>query len=147
MAIQSSRISTYLHFHCAPGEVPDEAKGCYYPCRTFCGTGRHEHGTRQRCGLTSSPLTRRSVWLSSVHLPRVLSPGANHRSAQVLLLLSVPGHLVFLYTIHLLKSGHTTLTPIFMSVYLAAALLQVRTLGGNIYCCSLDRSVYRDSVV
>uniref|UniRef100_A0A3Q1FPY4 Solute carrier family 41 member n=1 Tax=Acanthochromis polyacanthus TaxID=80966 RepID=A0A3Q1FPY4_9TELE len=92
VAIQSSRISTHLHFHCAPGEVPDEAKGCYYPCRTFCGTG------------------------------------ANHRSAQVLLLLVIPGHLIFLYTIHLMKSGHTTLTPIFMSVYLAAAMLQVLLL-------------------
>lgn len=40
VAIQSSRISTHLHFHCAPGEVPDETKGCYYPCRTFCGTGQ-----------------------------------------------------------------------------------------------------------
>uniref|UniRef100_A0A665WJ34 Solute carrier family 41 member n=1 Tax=Echeneis naucrates TaxID=173247 RepID=A0A665WJ34_ECHNA len=92
VAIQSSRISTHLHFHCAPGEVPDEAKGCYYPCRTFCGTG------------------------------------ANHRSAQVLLLLVIPGHVIFLYTIHLMKSGHTTLTPIFMSVYLAAAMLQVLLL-------------------
>uniref|UniRef100_A0A4W4EB38 Solute carrier family 41 member n=1 Tax=Electrophorus electricus TaxID=8005 RepID=A0A4W4EB38_ELEEL len=89
VAIQSSRISTHLHFHSAPGEVPDEAKGCYYPCRTFCGSG------------------------------------ANHRSAQVLLLLVVPGHVMFLYTIHLMKSGHTTLTTIFMAVYLAAALLQV----------------------
>lgn len=92
VAIQSSRISTHLHFHCAPGEVPEEAKGCYYPCRTFFGTG------------------------------------ANHRSAQVLLLLVIPGHLIFLYTIHLMKSGHTTLTPIFMSVYLAAAMLQVLLL-------------------
>ncbi|XP_061922233.1 solute carrier family 41 member 2 [Entelurus aequoreus] len=92
VAIQSSRISTCLHFHCAPGEVPDEAKGCYYPCRTFYGTG------------------------------------ANHRSAQVLLLLVIPGHIIFLYTIHLMKSGHTTLTPIFMSVYLSAALLQVLLL-------------------
>uniref|UniRef100_A0A8C3AK06 Solute carrier family 41 member n=1 Tax=Cyclopterus lumpus TaxID=8103 RepID=A0A8C3AK06_CYCLU len=89
VAIQASRFSTHLHFHCAPGEVPDEAKGCYYPCRTFWGKG------------------------------------ANHRSAQVLLLLVIPGHLIFLYTIHLMKSGHTTLTPIFMSVYLAAAMLQV----------------------
>ncbi|XP_036433528.1 solute carrier family 41 member 2 [Colossoma macropomum] len=89
VAIQSSRISTHLHLHSSPGEVPDEAKGCYYPCRTFCGSG------------------------------------ANHRSAQVLLLLVIPGHVIFLYTIHLMKSGHTTLTPIFMAVYLAAALLQV----------------------
>uniref|UniRef100_A0A3Q2Y362 Solute carrier family 41 member n=1 Tax=Hippocampus comes TaxID=109280 RepID=A0A3Q2Y362_HIPCM len=90
VAIQSSRISTFLHFHFAPGEVPEEAKGCYYPCRTFFGP--------------------------------------NHRSAQVLLLLVIPGQLIFLYTIHLMKSGHTTLTPIFMSVYLAAALLQVLLL-------------------
>uniref|UniRef100_A0A8C1EFT1 Solute carrier family 41 member n=1 Tax=Cyprinus carpio carpio TaxID=630221 RepID=A0A8C1EFT1_CYPCA len=89
VAIQSSRISTYLHFHSTPGEVPDEAKGCYYPCRTFCGTG------------------------------------ANHRSAQVLLLLVVPGHLIFLYTIDLMERGHTSLTPVFMVVYLAAALFQV----------------------
>ncbi|KAM6895980.1 solute carrier family 41 member 2 isoform 1-T2 [Lycodopsis pacificus] len=92
VAIQASRFSTHLHFHCAPGEVPEEAKGCYYPCRTFWGRG------------------------------------ANHRSAQVLLLLVIPGHLIFLYTIHLMKSGHTTLTPIFMSVYLAAAMLQVLLL-------------------
>ncbi|XP_039618119.1 solute carrier family 41 member 2-like [Polypterus senegalus] len=92
VAIQSSRISTHLHFHCIPGEVPEEAKGCYYPCRTFCGSG------------------------------------ANHRSAQVLLLLVVPGHLIFLYTIHLMKSGHTTHTPIFKAVYLTAALLQVFAL-------------------
>uniref|UniRef100_A0A673NGJ8 Solute carrier family 41 member n=1 Tax=Sinocyclocheilus rhinocerous TaxID=307959 RepID=A0A673NGJ8_9TELE len=89
VAIQSSRISTYLHFHSTPGEVPDEAKGCYYPCRTFCGTG------------------------------------ANHRSAQVLLLLVIPGHLIFLYTIDLMERGHTSLTPVFMVVYLAAALFQV----------------------
>ncbi|KAJ8006996.1 hypothetical protein DPEC_G00112990 [Dallia pectoralis] len=101
VAIQSSRISTHLHLHCAPGEVPEEAKGCYHPCRTFCGTG------------------------------------ANHRSAQVLLLLVVPGHLIFLYTIHLMKSGHTTLTPIFMTVFLAAALLQVFLL-----LCIADWMVY-----
>uniref|UniRef100_A0A8K9XC66 Solute carrier family 41 member n=1 Tax=Oncorhynchus mykiss TaxID=8022 RepID=A0A8K9XC66_ONCMY len=63
--------------------------------------------------------------------------GANHRSAQVLLLLVLPGHLIFLYTIHLMKSGHTTLTPIFMTVYLAAALLQVFLL-----LCIADWMVY-----
>lgn len=52
VAIQSSRISTHLHFHCAPGEVPDETKGCYYPCRTFCGTGQScEH--RPKAGTSS----------------------------------------------------------------------------------------------
>uniref|UniRef100_A0A2D4IAV6 Solute carrier family 41 member n=2 Tax=Micrurus TaxID=8634 RepID=A0A2D4IAV6_MICLE len=89
VAIQASRISTYLHLHSVPGELPEEAKGCCYPCRTFCGTG------------------------------------VNNKSAQVLMLLVIPGHLIFLYTIHLMKSGHTSLTPIFVVVYLFTALLQV----------------------
>ncbi|KAB0386561.1 hypothetical protein FD755_001517 [Muntiacus reevesi] len=40
VAIQASRISTYLHLHSIPGELPDEPKGCYYPFRTFFGPGR-----------------------------------------------------------------------------------------------------------
>nr|KAF6453840.1 solute carrier family 41 member 2 [Molossus molossus] len=88
VAIQASRISTHLHLHSIPGELPDERKGCYYPFRTFFG------------------------------------PGVNNKSAQVLLLLVIPGHLIFLYTIHLMKSGHTSLTVIFIVVYLFAALLQ-----------------------
>lgn len=52
--------------------------------------------------------------------------GVNNKSAQVLLLLVIPGHLIFLYTIHLMKSGHTSLTVIFVVVYLFAAVLQVR---------------------
>ncbi|XP_049740203.1 solute carrier family 41 member 2 isoform X2 [Elephas maximus indicus] len=92
VAIQASRISTYLHLHSIPGELPDEPKGCYYPFRTFFG------------------------------------PGVNNKSAQVLLLLVIPGHLIFLYTIHLMKSGHTSLTVIFIVVFLFAAVLQVFTL-------------------
>ncbi|XP_008567390.1 PREDICTED: solute carrier family 41 member 2 [Galeopterus variegatus] len=92
VAIQASRISTYLHLHSIPGELPDEPKGCYYPFKTFFGSG------------------------------------VNNKSAQVLLLLVIPGHLIFLYTIHLMKSGHTSLTIIFVVVYLFAAVLQVFTL-------------------
>ncbi|XP_036863008.1 solute carrier family 41 member 2 isoform X2 [Manis javanica] len=92
VAIQASRISTYLHLHSIPGELPDEPKACYYPVRTFFG------------------------------------PGVNKKSAQVLLLLVIPGHIIFLYTIHLMKSGHTSLTVIFIVVYLFAAVLQVFTL-------------------
>ena len=160
VAIQSSRISTHLHFHSAPGEVPEEAKGCYYPCRTFCGTGMAPTrpiilldvlitthtcpwyrilldrviwgfvSEQQVCGWTPFGFACCCCQLLCCLLPcsqvyNPLSSGANHRSAQVLLLLVVPGHLIFLYTIHLMKSGHTTLTPIFMIVYLAAALLQV----------------------
>lgn len=92
VAIQASRISTYLHLHSIPGELPEEPKGCSCPFRTFFGSG------------------------------------VNNKSAQVLLLLVVPGHLIFLYTIHLMKSGHTSLTVVFVVVYLLAAVLQVFTL-------------------
>ncbi|XP_066960485.1 solute carrier family 41 member 1-like isoform X4 [Macrobrachium rosenbergii] len=50
------------------------------------------------------------------------------RTARVLLLLVVPGHLVFMYTISYLKAGHTSLTPIFVVTYLLAAFLQVSIL-------------------
>lgn len=92
VAIQASRISTYLHLHSIPGELPEEPKGCSYPFRTFFGSG------------------------------------VNNKSAQVLLLFVIPGHLIFLYTIHLMKSGHTSLTVVFVVVYLLAAVLQVFTL-------------------
>ncbi|PKU40716.1 solute carrier family 41 member 2 [Limosa lapponica baueri] len=115
VAIQASRISTYLHLHSIPGELPEEAKGCYYPCRTYYGTG------------------------------------VNNKSAQVLLLLVIPGHLIFLYTIHLMKSGHTSLTPIFIAVYLFAALLQVTEMvmletnysnGCNDFAWNIDKTNY-----
>lgn len=51
------------------------------------------------------------------------------RTARVLLLLVVPGHLVFMYTISYLKAGHTSLTPIFVVTYLLAAFLQVSPSG------------------
>lgn len=75
--------------------------------------------------MISDPLTQAPPPSHGGPSPPPPALGANHRSAQVLILLVVPGHVIFLYTIHLMKSGHTTLTPIFMSVYLATALLQV----------------------
>uniref|UniRef100_A0A8C6YGM2 Solute carrier family 41 member n=1 Tax=Naja naja TaxID=35670 RepID=A0A8C6YGM2_NAJNA len=54
--------------------------------------------------------------------------GINSKSAQVLILLVIPGHLVFLYTIHLFEGGHTAITFTFVAFYLTAALLQVGIL-------------------
>ncbi|CAN2391583.1 Solute carrier family 41 [Pristimantis euphronides] len=56
------------------------------------------------------------------------SSDVNSRSARVLFLLVVPGHLVFLYTINSMKGGHTTMTLIFMLFYMMTALLQVLVL-------------------
>ncbi|KAF5274548.1 hypothetical protein FQA39_LY07160 [Lamprigera yunnana] len=50
----------------------------------------------------------------------------NHAStARMLMVLVIPGHLIFSYAISYLQAGHTSLTPIFMIVYLSAAMLQV----------------------
>ncbi|XP_016352063.1 solute carrier family 41 member 2 isoform X2 [Sinocyclocheilus anshuiensis] len=94
VSIQASRIATYLHFHCPLGELPDDAKGCYCPCRSFCTTG------------------------------------PNGRSAQVLLTLAIPGHLVFIYTIYLIQGNPDPPTAVFIFFYLAAAFTQVFLLLG-----------------
>ncbi|XP_059190271.1 solute carrier family 41 member 2 [Centropristis striata] len=92
VSIQSSRISTKLHLNYSPGEVPEDRKGCFSPCRTFFGSG------------------------------------ANQRSAQVLLLLVIPGQLVFLYAIHLMKGANTLPSPLLTVAFLSASLIQVSSL-------------------
>ncbi|KAG7275906.1 hypothetical protein CRUP_009595 [Coryphaenoides rupestris] len=90
VAIQASRISTYLHAWSAAGSLPFDMAGTWPdPCMTFC------------------------------------SEGVNSRSARVLVFLVVPGHLFFLYAVHLLQGGHAAMTPAFITCYLGAALLQV----------------------
>uniref|UniRef100_A0A4W6FG24 Solute carrier family 41 member n=1 Tax=Lates calcarifer TaxID=8187 RepID=A0A4W6FG24_LATCA len=90
VAIQASRMSTYLHYWGVPGALPFKMNvNCPGPCATFC------------------------------------SSDVNSKSARVLVILVVPGHLLFLYTIHLLQGGHTAMTPTFIICYLSAALLQV----------------------
>ncbi|XP_008335745.1 solute carrier family 41 member 2 [Cynoglossus semilaevis] len=54
--------------------------------------------------------------------------GVNQRSAQILLFLVVPGQLVFLYTIHLMKGGQTLPSPLLTVAFLAASLIQVSAL-------------------
>lgn len=50
------------------------------------------------------------------------------KTSRVLMLLVVPGHLIFTYTIYYVKAGHTSLTLVFVCVYLFAAVLQVAIL-------------------
>ncbi|XP_009068151.1 PREDICTED: solute carrier family 41 member 1-like, partial [Acanthisitta chloris] len=93
VAIQASRISTFLHFWSMPGVLPYKMRQNWpNPCATF------------------------------------FSSEVNSKSARVLFLLVIPGHLVFLYTIHLLQGGHTSLSFTFVMFYLTAALLQVGIL-------------------
>ncbi|KAM6925921.1 solute carrier family 41 member 2 [Lycodopsis pacificus] len=101
VSIQSSRISTNLHLNYPPGEVPEDRKGCFSPCRTFFGSG------------------------------------ANYRSAQVLLLLVIPGQLIFLHAIHLMKGGQTLPSPLLTVAFLSASLIQVFSL-----LCAADCMVH-----
>lgn len=54
-----------------------------------------------------------------------LAPGGHARTARVLLMMVIPGQLIFSYTISYLQAGHTSFTPIFIMIYLFAAVLQV----------------------
>ncbi|XP_072223575.1 solute carrier family 41 member 1 isoform X1 [Leuresthes tenuis] len=93
VAIQASRISTYLHFWSIPGVLPYKMRQHWpNPCITF------------------------------------FSSGVNSKSARVLLMLVVPGHLVFLYSISLLQGEEAPITVAFTICYLFAALLQVAIL-------------------
>ncbi|GFS74989.1 solute carrier family 41 member 2 [Trichonephila clavipes] len=99
VAVQSSRISTYLHQRSEMGTLPNsDPKICVGPFSAFFGKGAHA------------------------------------RSARVLLLMALPGHLIFAYLIRLLNAGNTTLTPLFLVVYLTAALIQVFLLLYFAYC-------------
>lgn len=93
VAIQASRISTYLHSWSVPGVLPYKMRQHWpNPCVSFFSTG------------------------------------VNSKSARVLFLLVVPGHLVFLFTIKTLQGGHAPITPSFICCYLCAALIQVALL-------------------
>ena len=46
--------------------------------------------------------------------------------AQVMLLMVIPGQLIFLLTIQVLQAGHTTISMQFVFVYALVALIQVR---------------------
>ena len=93
VAVQASRLSTWLHQRGVPGELPDnESRVCLSPISTFCTGGGHA------------------------------------RTARVLLLLVLPGHVIFTLAINYLQAGHTSLTPVFLVTYFFAAFLQVLLL-------------------
>ncbi|KAG8177875.1 hypothetical protein JTE90_004269 [Oedothorax gibbosus] len=99
VAVQSSRISTYLHQRTEMGSLPSsDPKICVSPFTVFFGKGAHA------------------------------------RSARVLLLMALPGHLIFAYMISLLNTGNTQLSMLFLVVYLLAALIQVFMLLFIAYC-------------
>ena len=59
---------------------------------------------------------------------KILFSDMSARTARVLMLMVIPGHLIFMYTIHYMEAGHTSITFIFAIAYLTAACIQVCTL-------------------
>uniref|UniRef100_A0A3Q2Y5V0 Solute carrier family 41 member n=1 Tax=Hippocampus comes TaxID=109280 RepID=A0A3Q2Y5V0_HIPCM len=110
VAIQASRLSTYLHLWSIPGVLPYKMRHC-----------------QEKDGLCLSNPT-----------------GLNSKSARVLLMLVIPGHLLFLYAISLLQGDEVAITFTFAACYLCAALLQVAIL-----LCAADlivRTMWRRSL-
>lgn len=90
VAIQTSRLSTYLHQRTKIGAQPLAGGGiCLDPCSAFFGKGR------------------------------------NARAARVLMMMVLPGHLVFTYTISFVRPSRMAVTPVFLLVYFSSALIQV----------------------
>ncbi|CAH0562635.1 unnamed protein product [Brassicogethes aeneus] len=54
--------------------------------------------------------------------------GVHARTTRVLMSMVLPGHIIFIYTIDYMKDGDTSLSSLFVVVYLMAALMQVATL-------------------
>ncbi|XP_043680824.1 solute carrier family 41 member 1-like isoform X2 [Vespula pensylvanica] len=54
--------------------------------------------------------------------------GIHARTTRVLMSMVIPGHIIFIYLINYMKDGNASLTPLFVFVYLCAAVLQVAAL-------------------
>ncbi|XP_024947190.1 solute carrier family 41 member 1 isoform X2 [Cephus cinctus] len=54
--------------------------------------------------------------------------GVHARTTRVLMAMVIPGHVIFIYMINYMKDGKASLTPLFVFVYLCAAMLQVAAL-------------------
>ncbi|XP_071438883.1 solute carrier family 41 member 1-like isoform X2 [Hetaerina americana] len=59
--------------------------------------------------------------------------GLHARTTQVLMVMVIPGQLIFIYTIDYMKAGEITLSPLFITVYLLAAIVQVAILLYSAY--------------
>ncbi|EFX82802.1 hypothetical protein DAPPUDRAFT_302359 [Daphnia pulex] len=99
VAVQASKLSTWLHKRGRPGEFPVNSASdrvvssvCVSPISAFCTGGVHA------------------------------------KTARVLLLLVLPGHVIFTLAIYYLQAGHTSLTPVFFVIYMFSAFLQVLLL-------------------
>ncbi|XP_058791345.1 solute carrier family 41 member 1-like [Phymastichus coffea] len=54
--------------------------------------------------------------------------GTHARTTRVLMAMVIPGHVIFIYLINYMKEGETSMSALFVFVYLCAAMLQVAAL-------------------
>lgn len=54
--------------------------------------------------------------------------GMHARTTRVLMALVIPGHVIFIHLINYMKEGNTSMSTLFVFVYLCAAMLQVAAL-------------------
>ena len=139
VAVQASRLSTALHQASRPGVLPEDAvHGCPNLCSTFCGKSTIELFSLmkllEQIGINEYANTTKSFQSSVVSFFLLYKNCQNTfsdmsaRTARVLMLMVIPGHLIFMYTIHYMEAGHTSITFIFAIAYLTAACIQVCTL-------------------
>lgn len=98
VAVQASRISTSLHKQAELGILTSESN------------------TDEDTVIFISPVTA------------FFGKSSHARTTRVLMAMVLPGHLIFIYTIDYIKSGDSTLSSLFIIVYLCAAVMQVAAL-------------------
>lgn len=110
VAIQASRMTTYLHAatNSLQGTFPaGEEKICVLPCTVICGSYK-------RCASADRP-------------------APHSKMASILMILLIPGQIIFVYCICMLRSSISP-TPLFLISYCAASFLQVFIL---LYLCQV----------
>ena len=128
VAVQASRLSTSLHCEAAARTNVDAGS-----LASVSEEEEEETNIDSEISQTQpiikmvSPVTPMTLVANSCPTPAnvFFSKKVESRTARVLLLLALPGHIIFICTIHFAAGGHTSLTVKFAIFYLTAALLQI----------------------
>ena len=113
VAVQASRISTYLHSQVTNTfkyQNTDWSKTLIIFC-IFKAT----FGTL--------PPGEDKIFINPIAL--LIRNSVHTRTCRILMMLVIPGHLLFAYTIAFFNLGHTSITSLFILFYIPAAVLQI----------------------
>lgn len=130
VAVQASRISTALHKQAELGTLlipPGHTHPVIFitPIANFFGKGEYPVVPSYiRSRIIPCFITLCYLLANLIFFPL----GMHARTTRVLMAMVIPGHIIFIYLINYMKDGNTSLTPLFVFVYLCAAMLQVAAL-------------------